>query len=288
MFAVIGTVPDAYFPLAHGQATLSGGQLRVGGYPVEVQRGTPALLAAALAVCDDYGADPPYAYLIGDTGAGVGSRKLYAHLESNLPQTRFSNLTFHYIQPDVDWHNRILFAVEEMAARPVLIADAGFMYAAKMSGQAGCYDVFTPDIGELAFLADESAPHPFYTRGFIFHEQHRAPSLIARAYQFGNAARYLLVKGETDLVADATGILSAISEPLVPALEPIGGTGDMVTGLVAAFSGLGRDLPSACRDAAIVSRLAGELANPHPGTQIFEIIAKIPDAMKQFNHFNQT
>jgi ADP-dependent NAD(P)H-hydrate dehydratase / NAD(P)H-hydrate epimerase len=52
-----------------------------------------------------------------------------------------------------------------MNRRPILIADAGFMYAAKMSGQAACYDFFTPDVGELAFLADEMAPHPFYTRG---------------------------------------------------------------------------------------------------------------------------
>ena len=33
---------------------------------------------------------------------------------------------FHYLQPDVDWHNRVLFAVQEMQPRPLLIADAGF------------------------------------------------------------------------------------------------------------------------------------------------------------------
>jgi ADP-dependent NAD(P)H-hydrate dehydratase / NAD(P)H-hydrate epimerase len=62
-----------------------------------------------------------------------------------------NTLVFHYLQPDVNWHNRVLFAVEEMDRRPVLIADAGFMYAAKMSGQSSQYDLFTPDIGELAF-----------------------------------------------------------------------------------------------------------------------------------------
>jgi len=71
----------------------------------------------------------------------------------------------------VDWHNRVLFQIQGLAEKPVLIADAGFMYAAKMSGQAELYDLFTPDIGELAFLADEAAPHPFYTRGFILHEE---------------------------------------------------------------------------------------------------------------------
>jgi len=37
-----------------------------------------------------------------------------------------------------------------------------------MSGNAQSFDLFTPDAGELAFLADEEAPHPFYTRGFCF------------------------------------------------------------------------------------------------------------------------
>ena len=93
----------------------------------------------------------------------------------------FKSLTFHYLQPDVDWHNKVLFAVETMQQRPILIADAGFMYAAKMSGQSECYDFFTPDVGELAFLADELAPHPFYTRGFILHENNNITDLIHQA-----------------------------------------------------------------------------------------------------------
>ena len=63
------------------------------------------------------------------------------------------------------------------------------MYAAKMSGQAASYDLFTPDAGELAFLADETAPHPFYTRGFILHENNKIPDLINRAYSHKNAAK---------------------------------------------------------------------------------------------------
>lgn len=83
-----------------------------------------------------------------------------------------------------------------MRPQPLLIADAGFMYAAKMSGQSEAYDLFTPDAGELAFLADEEAPHPFYTRGFILHEENHVPELIARAYAHKNAAKHLLIKGK--------------------------------------------------------------------------------------------
>lgn len=280
MFAVVGTIPDDDFPLFAGPIDIDGDCMRAGGQSVDINRGTPALLAAAFMTCEFFGADAPHAYLIGDTGRGHGSRKLYQHLEKTLPECRYTSLTFHYIQPDVDWHNRVLFAVDEMAARPVLIADAGFMYAAKMSGQAPAYDIFTPDIGELAFLADETAPHPFYTRGFIFHESHKVPELIARAYQHGNAARYLAVKGKTDLVATKAGIIERIGDPLVPALEAIGGTGDILTGLVAALTGLGGNIRQSCTQAARISRLAGRMADPDPGTQVMDIIRQIPMAMK--------
>jgi ADP-dependent NAD(P)H-hydrate dehydratase / NAD(P)H-hydrate epimerase len=282
MFAVVGTVPDEEFPLICGPVFLSGRKLIIQNQAVEINRGTAALLATAAQVCEFYNAPGPIAYLVGDIGRGGGSRRLYSHLEKQLPFQEYQSLTFHYIQPDVDWHNRVLFAVEQMTPRPIMIADAGFMYAAKMSGQADTYDVFTPDIGELAFLADESAPHPFYTRGFIFHEKNRVPELIGRAYAHGNAARWLLVKGEEDILADAAGVRKTVSEPMVPVLEAIGGTGDIITGLIAALTSLGKDIETACLDASRIGRLAGQMAAPNPGTQVMEIIACIPTVLKQF------
>jgi len=289
MFAIVGTVPDEEFPLSCGFVDLSGQMLnlknqaegRDENQTMNIARGTPALLAASVQVCRFFNASPPLAYLAGDIGRGAGSRNLYGFLEKDLPGRRFQSLTFHYVQPDVDWHNRVLFAIEKMAERPLLIADAGFMYAAKMSGQAEAYDIFTPDIGELAFLADAEAPHPFYTRGFILHESNRVEFMIADAYKHSNAARFLMVKGEADVLADQTGILQTVSEPAVSALEPIGGTGDILTGIVAAFTGLGKNIETACVLASQVSRLAGKLADPDPGTQVAEIIQHIPNALKE-------
>lgn len=281
MFAIVGTVPDEDFPLVCGQARVSGKDLIIESHCVAVNRGTPALLATAAKACGFFGTDLPVAYLAGDIGRGNGSRQVYAHLEQTLVSAKYDSLTFHYIQPDVDWHNRVLFAVEEMEQKPVLIADAGFMYAAKMSGQAAVYDVFTPDLGELAFLADPAAPHPFYTRGFIFHEPHRTRELIASAYAHKNAATWLLVKGKQDLVAGAHGVSETIDDPMVPAMEAIGGTGDIITGLAAGLTGMGKDTLTACIQAASVSRLAGKIAAPDPGTQVMEIINCIPAALKQ-------
>ena len=281
MLAIVGTVPVEAFPLVWGEVQLGKEALILQGRTIPVNRGTPALLAAMIAAGKVLGNPPPFAYLVGDIGTGKGSRRLYDHLTKHLVKETFEAVTFHYLQPDVDWHNRVLFALEEMRLKPVLIADAGFMYAAKMSGQAGSYDLFTPDAGELAFLADEEAPHPFYTRGFILHEENLVPELITRAYEHDNAARGLLVKGKQDHIASREGILATVDVPVVEALEPVGGTGDTVTGIVSAFIAFGMSAVDSAVLAAKVNRLAGLYANPTPATQVLDIIREIPRATEE-------
>ncbi len=278
MLAVIGTVPDPDFPLTHGPIRLVGGHLSVTGRKVPVNRGTPALLAAAAKASEQIGGPDIYAFLIGDVGKGDGSRRLYQFLARHLPEFDFHVMTFHYLQPDADWHNKVLFAVQEMRCRPLLIADAGFMYAAKMSGQAPCYDLFTPDAGELAFLADEIAPHPFYTRGFILHQNDNVPDLIRRAHQHRNAARHLLVKGKSDHVVSEGRIVETVDHPSVDAMEAIGGTGDTLTGLLTVLCAYMKPEEAAVI-AAKANRRAGHHANPSPATQVMELIDKIPCAL---------
>ena len=166
-----------------------------------------------------------------------------------------------------------------MRPAPLLIADAGFMYAAKMSGQAAEYDLFTPDMGELAFLADETAPHPFYARGFLLSEDNQAPDLVRRAHANANAARHMLVKGARDMVVRGQDILDTVDSPSEEAMEAMGGTGDTLTGMAAALTEAGWDIPSACLAAARANRLAGSLAKPTPAGQIATLIAHIPEAL---------
>lgn len=283
MLAIVGTVPYPDLPIREGQAHWREGRVEVGGERFEARRGTPALLAAACATCSRLGLPAPYAFLVGDEGKGKGSRALYRRLTEVLPRSDYTTLAFHYLLPDVDWHAKILFAIDEMPRPPRLIADAGFMYAAKMSGQANRYDLFTPDAGELAFLADELAPHPFYTRGFVLHEGQRAPDLIRRAYAGGNAALCLLVKGSTDHVANAQGVVASLSAPSIEAMEAIGGTGDTLTGIAAGLVEAGIPVEDACLVAAKTNRLAGELARLNPGSSIDELVAHIPNALKKLN-----
>jgi hypothetical protein len=279
MLAVVGTIPDHNLPLVVGEVTMEGHRICINGHRAEVNRGTAALLAAAIKTSVVLKQSPPFAFLAGDIGTGEGSRRLYKFLVENLIKYDLKIIVLPYLLPDADWFNRILFAIDEMIRRPVLVADAGGMYAAKMSGQAQSYDLFTPDAGELAFLADEEAPHPFYTRGFILHEENRVPDLIRRAYAYDNAPRYLLVKGRKDYIANREGIIATIDYPMIEALEPIGGTGDTLTGIVSALVFSGIEIDKAAIIAARVNRLSGYYANPTPATQVMEIIEQIPRAL---------
>lgn len=281
MLAVVGTIPDPDFPLLSGEVTLRGDHIFIQGYRAPVNRGTPALIAAAIKCLEVLNLPMPFGYLAGDIGLGDGSRRLYEKLVKDLPSSDFRAVTFHYLQPDVDLHNKVLFAIGQMRQRPILIADAGFMYAAKMSGAAEDYDLFTPDAGELAFLADEEAPHPFYTRGFILHEEQNIPDLICRAYEHRNSARCLLVKGRIDYVAGPQGVIANVDSPAEEALEPIGGTGDTLTGVVSALICGGFAIDRAALLAAKINRIAGRLATPTPMTQVLEIIAQIPKSLEQ-------
>jgi len=281
MLGIIGTVPDQGFPLTHGPVRLVDGHLNINSRSVPINRGTPALLAAAVKASDWINGPEIYAFLVGDIGKGDGSRKLYQFLAGHLSEFEFQVLTFHYLLPDVDWHCKVLFAVEEMKQRPILIADAGSMYAAKMSGQAPSYDFFTPDVGELAFLADEMAPHPFYTRGFILHQNDNAPGLIQRAYEHENAARYLLVKGQVDYIADNNQVVETVNQPCFEAMEAIGGTGDTLTGLLTVLCGADFKPTQAAVMAAKANRWTGFYADPSPATQVAELIDKIPQALSK-------
>jgi hypothetical protein len=281
MLGIVGTVPDLQLPLIHGRARLVDNRIEIGGRHIAVNRCTPALIGAALKASECVRCPEIYAFLVGDIGKGDGSRTLYEFLARHLHEFDFKVLTFHYLQPDVDWHNKVLFAVEEMQKRPILIADAGFMYAAKMSGQSESYDFFTPDVGELAFLADELAPHPFYTRGFILHPNDNTRDLIRRAYQHQNAAKCLLVKGESDYIVCENQVVQEVDHPSLEAMEAIGGTGDTLTGMLSVLCGTDFQLTDAAILAAKTNRWTGHYANPNPATQVAELIDKIPAALSE-------
>lgn len=282
MWCIVGSVPDVDFSpaLPDGPPRLDGSRLCLpDGRNVPVERGTPALIATALLACRALDIAAPRALLAGDTGNGEGSRRLYRWLCEHVAALAPRGLTFHYLFPDADWHNRVLLAVQALPARPLLLADAGFMYAAKMSGYADAYDLFTPDVGELAFLADENAPHPFYTRGFLLAEDHNIPPLLKRVLAHGNCPRHLIIKGAADHIVCEGEVRAVIDSPSVPAMECIGGTGDIVTGLATAFAAADWPLCAACEAAARTARRLAALCAPQPDTRVADLILRLPEAL---------
>lgn len=277
---IVGTVPYEGFPLVEGPCALTNGRIRFRDHTAPVARGTAALAAAACLTSEVLGIRSPNVLLAGDIGRGDGSTLVYRRMVDRVGESAERLIVFHYLLPEVQWHDRILMGLDDLTDKPVLVADAGYMYVAKMSGSAPSYDLFTPDAGEIAFLADENAPHPFYTRGFLLQEEEQVPELIRRAYEHDNAARYLLVKGRRDLIASEVGILAEVHEPCVDAMEPIGGTGDSLTGIVAALIAAGRSIPEAALLAAKINRLLGSLSDPTPAFSIADLLPALPRAIE--------
>ncbi len=281
MWLIVGTSPQ-----------LPKGQMLCGNYRVKndqleleqsqtlnIERGTEVLAATAYMVCEYLSTQKPKLLCACDYGDGEGSKQAYAYLVEHLQQITPKGLTFHYLFPDVDWHNKILISLDALTTKPILVADAGFMYVAKMSGYADKYDLFTPDVGEMSFLADELAPHPFYTRGFLLQNDADVEGLLKRAKENNNTAANLIVKGHTDYIVSDGSITARISEPSVATMEAIGGTGDMVTGLATGLLSSGYSMQDACILAAKTNRIIAKMANPTPATSVSELLNFLAPAL---------
>jgi NAD(P)H-hydrate repair Nnr-like enzyme with NAD(P)H-hydrate dehydratase domain len=281
MLLLAGAVPIEKLPLLIGEIEVNEHKVRIGGHDLPINRGNEAMMAAACLICQEYGVDNPVCLVAGDIGKRDGSEKIYEYLAENLPNMDVGVLTLHYIMPDLKRNKKVLAAINTMEKKPILIADAGSMYVAKAGGDSHYYDVFTPDLGETAFLADDKADHPSFTRGFIFHMENNVPELIRRAYASNNAATTMFVKGKVDYICHNSEILFTIDQPSVETMEPIGGTGDLITGMISGLIHAGKTPVEACRIAGHVNRKAGELSQPTPATQIEDILKFIPAALEE-------
>lgn len=280
MLLVAGIMPLKDLPLVKGRVRREDDLLVIEGYRIPCTQGTAAMVRAALEVADYLKTDPPHFVFAGDTGRGKGSRQLYQFLIDNLTALQPQVLVLHYWMPVLKLMRDLYEAVNRCSKKPVLIADAGSMYAAKACGLAPEFDILTPDAAELAFLADPEALHPAYISKHLFEtESDRHPELITTAYNNKGASKILLVKGKRDIIADSNRIIATIEEPDIPAMECIGGTGDTITGMCAALIYSGMSLEKAAVTSAKVNRMAGLIAGVNPASRIYEVIKQIPAAL---------
>jgi ADP-dependent NAD(P)H-hydrate dehydratase / NAD(P)H-hydrate epimerase len=285
MLILVGTIPIETLPLTHGPVKYTPDRLTIGGYQLEgqyVTLGTAAMISAASAVSQAIGSEPPYAVVIGDTGMGEGTMNLYKFLNAELASLKPTVLTLHYILPTREPFLTLIETAGKLTPKPFLIADAGALLNAKAVKAAQKFDLFTPDPGELSFLADPEAAHPAYVQRFIFDvDQTEVPKLSAQAYAHGDAPKYMIVKAPIDHIIVDGKVAAVIDSPNVPSMEPIGGTGDTITGEVSALIASGRDIVESCIAACKINRVAGELAHPNPATSIAQFIPFIPEAVRR-------
>jgi NAD(P)H-hydrate repair Nnr-like enzyme with NAD(P)H-hydrate dehydratase domain len=283
MMLIVGTVPIKDMPLIIGEVAAEGDYLLLAGEKMPCTQGTGAMVSAALATTSYLGLDAPQALLVGDIGEGKGSRELYQYLIDHIAELSPDVLALHYWLPDMAQTRQLCAVIDKCRKRPVMIADAASMYSAKAAGLAGSFDIFTPDATEIAFLADPEATHPAYIAQHLFETDiSHAPELAKIAYENHGAAKLLLVKGSTDYVIKDGEVLAMISEPDIPALEAIGGTGDTITGLVSTLVYAELEPQEAAIIAARANRMAGEYAEVTPATKVSEVIARFPAVFKDY------
>ncbi|MDX9870944.1 MAG: NAD(P)H-hydrate dehydratase [Clostridia bacterium] len=284
MLLIAGIVPDNEYPLTVGKVTQAedGRSLLTDGRRIPCAQGTAAMLSTALAVTKYLGLEAPYAVLAGDTGSGTGTRQIYNYLIKNITKLSPQVLSLHYCLPILTLMQQLHLAVREVPQKPLLIADAGSMYAAKASGLAPQFDLFTPDASELAFLADPEAIHPAYISNYLFEgDITKAPEFIQQAYRINGAAKVMLVKGSVDYIAAHGQVLEKVDEPNVPELECMGGTGDTITGMVSAFIYAGFALEQAAIISAKANRTAGLVTKVTPASHVGELIQQLPRVLKE-------
>ena len=283
MMLIVGTIPIQDLPLTIARVKEEGECLLVDGHRIPCTQGTGAMISAALATTNYLGLEAPQVLVAGDIGQGKGSREIYEYLIENIAELSPEVLVLHYWLPDMALTRRLGEAVEKCARKPVMIADAASMYSAKAAGLASAFDIFTPDATEIAFLADPEATHPAYINKHLLDTDIiQTPKLATAAYQNRSAARLLLVKGAIDYIINEGDIMATVTEPDVPVLEAIGGTGDTITGLVSAFAYAGLELHEAAIIAAKANRMAGKFARPTPATKVRQVVAQFPAVFKEY------
>jgi len=281
MLLICGTIPRENQTLIKGEAVFENDRLFIRDSEIPCTQGTAALISAACVTARHLNGENPHVVLAGDTGHGKGSRLLYDYLIQNLATMHSDILLMHYILPVMGLMKKVYAAASESKKKPVMMADASSMYAAQAAGLAPKFDIFTPDACEMAFLADTEAIHPAYISHHLFSaETAQVPELIKTAYQQKNAAKILVVKGATDHIVENGKITFTISEPDIPALEAIGGTGDTISGMVGAMIDAGFSHHDAAVAALKANRIAGEIAQATPATKIRQVISAIPEALK--------
>ncbi len=130
--------------------------------------------------------------------------------------------------------------------------------------------VVTPHAGEFARLFGESPPSELKKRIALVEKHAKANSVT------------VLLKGPTDVISD--GKTTYLNPKKIPAMT-VGGTGDVLSGLVAGILSKNRNALESAAAAAYINSLAGKLVQKKFGLHITsaDLLDAIPLVMKPFD-----
>lgn len=151
-----------------------------------------------------------------------------------------------------------------------IVLDATALYPDVLRYVSGRKAVLTPHAGEFRRVFGAEVPRELEERIRLVRESAKRNEVT------------ILLKGRVDVISD--GVETAVNRTGSPAMTT-GGTGDVLSGIVAAFLAWGSDPFKAAAAAAWINGKAGELAASKKGLHIIatDLIDEIPEVMKRFD-----
>ena len=130
--------------------------------------------------------------------------------------------------------------------------------------------VVTPHAGEFKRLFGEIPPNSVKERTSVVEKHAKKNSLI------------VLLKGPTDIISD--GQKTFLNPKNIPAMT-VGGTGDVLSGIVASFLARNRNALESASAAAFVNGLAGKLVQRKIGLHMVatDLIEALPTVLRPFD-----
>jgi len=167
--------------------------------------------------------------------------------------------------------NSLLHFVKSLLDRDVRLSlDASALFPDVLPLLANKNVVVTPHAGEFKRLFGDVPPNT---------KNERIRLVESKAKEFGIT---VLLKGSTDIVSNGT--TTYLNEKKTPAMT-VGGTGDVLSGLVAGLLSNNRNSLESAAAATFINGLAGKAAQKRLGLHMtsMDLLDEIPSAMKPFD-----
>ncbi|RLE99731.1 MAG: bifunctional ADP-dependent NAD(P)H-hydrate dehydratase/NAD(P)H-hydrate epimerase [Thermoprotei archaeon] len=162
--------------------------------------------------------------------------------------------------------------VSKLAKEKTVVVDADGLKALAKYGIPEGKIVLTPHAGEFYMLFGEKPSLSIVERGKLVQKHAAEKNTV------------ILLKGHVDVISDGSRVkYNTTGNPGMT----VGGTGDVLTGILAELTTLTNDLFQAACCAAFISGLAGDLTYKEKGYELVatDVIEKIPEALSTIREF---